>query len=215
MSQLTYFSTLVVLDKGVHNMKAMHCKICFLKQSHPGIRIGEDEICNLCKLEVPEELMENLKFAKKNYEIFRQSTLKECAKYECLFMYSGGKDSTYMLDKFVNKEKRTVLAYTFRIPFESEHAVENIQKVRSKIGAEYFVDSDDENIKKLMRYVFNEIKPKKPGRYLDEKLPCMLCRSFFVLRAINYAYKNKIPFIIFCADPQQIITTQSDIKKKC
>ena len=64
----------------------------------------------------------------------------------------------------------------------------------------------------MMRHVFNNMKPRKPGKYLDEKLPCMLCRTFFVLRAIIYAHKNKIPFIILCADPQQIITMESNVK---
>jgi hypothetical protein len=63
-----------------------------------------------------------------------------------------------------------------------------------------------------MKHVFNNVRPKRAGKYLDEKLPCMICRSLYVIRAINYAFKNHIPFIIFCADPQQMMTTESDVK---
>ncbi|CAM5515500.1 Bifunctional polymyxin resistance protein ArnA [Streptomyces alboniger] len=46
------------------------------------------------------------------------------------FMYSGGKDSTYMLDKFVNEYGKRTLAYTFDVPFESTHAAQNIKLAR-------------------------------------------------------------------------------------
>jgi hypothetical protein len=45
---------------------------------------------------------------------------------------------------------------------------------------------------------------------LAEKLPCFSCRTFFTLRAILYAYQRRIPYIVFCADPQQMLTTESD-----
>lgn len=189
-----------------------HCEICFLKQTHPGIQIHADGVCNLCRLEVPAELLANFKFTNQNYEIFKKSQPKTDVKHDCLFMYSGGKDSTYMLDRFVNEEQRRVVAYTFDVPFESEHAAENVTRIQSKIDIEYIIDSEDEKIKKMMRQIFNEMEPRQPGKYLDEKLPCMMCRTFFVLRAIIYAHQNKIPFIILCADPQQIITMESDVK---
>lgn len=193
-------------------MTASFCKSCYLKSDHPGILVGEDGLCNLCKLEVPQDLINNFKFTAENYRRFLESKPKHDAPYDCLFMYSGGKDSTWMLDRFVNEERRRVLAYTFKIPFESEHAAHNIEHIRDKIHTEYFIDSDDDNVRKLMKHVFNNVKPRKTGRYLDEKLPCMICRSLYVIRAIHYAFRNRIPFIIFCADPQQIVTTESDVK---
>ena len=104
-------------------------------------------------------------------------------------MYSGGKDSTYMLDKFVNEYGKRVLAFTFNVPFESVHAVQNVERAREKIAASFVLDADDDNIKLMMREVFNRPAPKKPGTYLDEKLPCSSCRSFVMLRAILMAYR--------------------------
>lgn len=189
------------------------CKTCYLKCNHPGVHIAPDGHCNLCKLDVPPNLLKNFKFTEENYQRFLQSEPRPDAPYDCLFMYSGGKDSTYMLDQFVNVEQRRVLAYTFKIPFESEHAAANIENIREKIPTEYFIDADDDNVRKLMRHMFNNVKPAGPGKYLDEKLPCMICRSLYVIRAINFAFRQKIPFIIFCADPQQIVTTESDVRE--
>ena len=189
-----------------------HCKRCYLTSDHPGVKIGADHICNFCKLDVPKELQSNLNIANANYQCFAESKPSQTAKYDCLFMYSGGKDSTYMLDKFVNVERRRVLSYTFKIPFESANAADNLENVRQKIDTEFYVDTADEKIKLLMRHVFNELQLNRAPRYLDEKLPCMICRSFFVIRAILFAYQRSIPFIIFCADPQQILTIDPDVR---
>jgi len=128
-------------------------------------------------------------------------------------MFSGGKDSTYLLDKLVNEDKKRVLAYTFDVPFESARAGDNIRLVQSKIPATFVADKDDDNIRKVVREVFNRPAPERPGKYLDEKIPCMSCRTFLVIRAILYAYKHRIPYIVFCADPQQIMTIESDVRE--
>ena len=159
-----------------------HCHRCLLTARHPGIEIGPDGVCNLCALRLPEQIVDNFTFTQQNYERFRASSPKADAPYDCLFLYSGGKDSTYMLDRFVNGEGRRVLAYTFNVPFESKFVEENIERAKAAIDIDYVIDSDDDGIRKMMRHVFNGITPDRPGAYLDEKKPCMMCRTFFVIR---------------------------------
>jgi hypothetical protein len=190
-----------------------HCKVCFLTSEHPGVWLDKDSVCNLCKLEVATEFLHNIKYANEVYEEFRTSGANPRGPYDCLLMFSGGKDSTYLLDKFVNEEKRRVVAYTFDVPFESDHAAENLRLVREKIPVPFVLDKDDDNIKKVVREAFNRPAPEKPGKYLDEKMPCMSCRTFFVIRAIIYAYRNAIPYVVFCADPQQIMTIDSNVRE--
>lgn len=188
------------------------CKICALKADHPGVVLDEQQVCNLCSMNFAEDLLTNYRYTSGVFEEFQKAP-PASGEYDCLFMYSGGKDSTYMLDKFVNEYGKRVLAYTFDVPFESVHAAQNIALARDKIPATFVVDSDDDNIKLMMREVFNRPAPKKPGSYLDEKLPCVSCRTFFVLRAILWAYREKIPYIALCADPQQILTMESNVRE--
>jgi hypothetical protein len=190
-----------------------HCKTCSLSSAHPGVTLDDDQVCNLCKLEVADELLHNVNYANEAYAEFQTSGANPRGPYDCLLMFSGGKDSTYLLDKFVNEYHKRVLAYTFDVPFESDHAAANVRLVQSKIQATFVIDKDDDNIKTVVRSVFNRPAPEKPGKYLDEKIPCMSCRNFFVIRAILYAYKHQIPHIIFCADPQQILTIQPDVRE--
>jgi hypothetical protein len=189
------------------------CKICSLSGAHPGVKLDEDQICNLCKLQVADELLHNVSYASRVYEEFKNSAPNPHGPYDCLLMFSGGKDSTYLLDKFVNEYKKRVLSYTFEVPFESDHAAANVRLAQSKIRATFVIDRDDDNIRRVVRSAFNRPVSGKPGKYLDEKIPCISCRTFFVIRAILHAYKHQIPYIIFGADPQQITTIQSSVRE--
>ncbi len=188
------------------------CTTCSLKEGHPGVTLGDDGVCSLCKLDIAQDLLENFAYTKGVFDEFTRSGPNPHGDHDCLFMYSGGKDSTYMLDKFVNEYGKRVVSYTFDVPFESTHAAENIRLAREKIPATFVLDSDDDNIKAMMREVFNR-PARKPGKYLDEKLPCVSCRTFFVIRAILYAFRHKIPYIVLCADPQQILTMESNARE--
>ncbi|EHY87754.1 hypothetical protein SacazDRAFT_00806 [Saccharomonospora azurea NA-128] len=189
------------------------CRVCALAEGHPGVTLSSDGVCNICKLDIGAELLANFTYTNQVYEEFTNAGPNPHGDYDCLFMYSGGKDSTYMLDKFVNTYGKRVLSYTFDVPFESAHAAENIRLAQEKIPATFVLDSDDDNIKTMMRDVFNRSAPSKPGKYLDEKLPCVSCRTFFVIRAILYAYTHRIPYIVLCADPQQILTMESNVRE--
>lgn len=188
------------------------CRTCALKEDHPGVTLDDDGVCSLCRLGVVGDLLENFSYTDQVHREFTAAGPAPDSDYDCLFMYSGGKDSTYMLDKFVNEYGKRVLAYTFDVPFESTHAAENIALARERIPAAFVLDSDDRSIKQVMREVFRQ-PVTKPGKYLDEKLPCVSCRTFFVIRAILHAFRNRIPYIALCADPQQILTMESDTRE--
>ncbi|MEV5530188.1 OzmP [Streptomyces prunicolor] len=190
-----------------------YCKVCSLGSDHPGIVVDEQRVCNVCRLDMVGDLLVNYRYTQEVFERFQHAGRNELGPYDCLFMYSGGKDSTYMLDKFTTEYGKRVLAWTFDVPFESTHAAENIRLAKERIPATFVVDADDDNIKKMMREVFNRPAPRKPGKYLDEKLPCVSCRTFFVIRAILHAHRNRIPYIALCADPQQILTMESNVRE--
>jgi hypothetical protein len=191
----------------------MHCcRICSLKEGHPGVVLDDQQVCNLCKLELVG-LVESFRYTREVFAEFQNAGPNPRGEHDCLFLYSGGKDSTYMLDRFVNQYGKRVLAYTFAVPFESVHAAQNLRLAREKIPATFVLDADDGNIKRLMREVFQRPAPSKPGRYLDEKLPCASCRTFFVLRAILRACRDGIPYLVLGADPQQILTMESNVRE--
>lgn len=188
------------------------CTVCSLRDGHPGVELGEDGVCNLCKLTVATDLVENFRYTSAVYREFVAAPPNPHGEHDCLFMYSGGKDSSFMLDRVVNDLGKRVLSYTFDIPFDSKHSLENVRKVKGRIDADFLIDRDEPGITRLMSEVFSRT-PEKPGKYLDEKLPCYSCRTFFLIRAIIHAVERKIPYVVLCADPQQILTMESNVRK--
>ncbi|MEV0323085.1 OzmP [Streptomyces sp. NPDC050658] len=189
-----------------------YCRICTLAADHPGISLDADEICNLCRLDIAAEVLANAQYATEVYDEFAASGPSPHGQYDMLLMYSGGKDSTYLLDKYVNEHGKRVLAYTFEVPFESHHAAANIDRARARIAATFVSDRDDVGITTMMREVFNRPSDTGPGRYLDEKLPCISCRNFWIIRAIKVAVRHRIPYLIQCADPQQLLTEEPRVR---
>lgn len=186
---------------------ARHCKVCGLAEGHPGITLDAEDTCNVCRLEIPTGAMQNLAAMRERFEEFRAAPPNAGADHDCLLMYSGGKDSTYALTFVSSELGKRVLAYTFDLPYQSSRAIENMRLAKERLAATFVVDRDD-SILDVMRSVFNRPVPARPGRYLDEKLPCIACRSFFLIKAIVYAAERRIPYVLLCADPQQALTME-------
>jgi hypothetical protein len=184
-----------------------HCKTCGLKANHPGIDLDAEGICNLCRLEVPPGVIQSLALLGERFEEFRRAPPNPAADHDCLLMYSGGKDSTYALLRVSEGLGKRVLAYTFDLPYQSAQATANMDLAKAKVSATFVVDKDD-GIVKAMRSVLTRPSPAKPGTYLDEKLPCFVCRSFYLISALRYALEREIPYVLLCADPQQMLTME-------
>lgn len=183
------------------------CKTCGLTEGHPGVRIDGDEICNLCKLDVPAGVIQSLAPLRERYEEFRRAAPNSAGDYDCLLMYSGGKDSTYALARVSEGLGKRVLAYTFDLPYQSAQARENVELAQAKIPAT-FVLGQDEGITAAMRAVLTRPRPADSAVYLDEKLPCVVCRSYLLIAGLHYALEHHIPYVLLCADPQQMLTTE-------
>jgi hypothetical protein len=194
-------------------IEVSYCTVCFLHDGHPGVTLDADQVCSVCRLDIAAELVQNIARVREVYEDFQRNTPGAApGQFDCLVMYSGGKDSTYILDQLVNERGMRVLAYTFSPPFESSRAAENIRIAQERISAATYVVDRDSSINKVMRNVFARPETVGPGRYLDEKLPCLSCRTFFILRAILCARRHGVDYILLCADPQQMLTMEPAVQ---
>jgi hypothetical protein len=190
----------------------IYCKKCTLKEDHPGVTIDETGICNFCKLEVPEEIFTRYRYVHDSYQKYINSIPRTDGGYDCLLMLSGGKDSIYMLDKILSEGKRKVLAFTYNLPYESIAGLRNIEKMGQILDVDHILFTNHVRYRRLMKHVFNNIVMEKPGDYLDEKLPCIMCSQYFLLSGCLLAYQMKIPFVLYCSDPQQLYTFESNLQ---
>ncbi len=110
------------------------CSKCILTSQIPNISFDENNICNFCKeydakktslpkdyAQLEKQMLSKLKVKKEKYV------------YDCMLLYSGGKDSTYILHRLVNHYKLKVLAFTFDNHFIPQETYHNINRVLKKI----------------------------------------------------------------------------------
>jgi amino acid adenylation domain-containing protein len=127
------------------------CTVCLLPDSHPAISFDEAGVCNICK-EFAHYKREIDSYFKTEPDFLPVvGAMKDRnAEYDCLLLYSGGKDSTFVLYKLIDYGLK-VLTYTFDNGYISETAFKNIAATTERLGVKNITVSS-----KNMRKVFSE-----------------------------------------------------------
>ena len=116
------------------------CSNCLIPDAVPGIEMGMDGICNLCRdterlaSESAREEEARLDFAA-DFE----KALIDCrgqGQYDCLVPLSGGKDSVYLLYKLKVELKLKVLAFTVDVNIP-KLAWDNIRRTLAKLNIDH------------------------------------------------------------------------------
>jgi hypothetical protein len=186
-----------------------YCIRCSLKLGHPDISFDSAGTCTICQGRIDDRYLNQYRSVKKTYEAFAREPPNPLSSYDCLFMLSGGKDSIWMLDKLLSEGKKRILAYTYNQPFESDKAVENVELVLDRLPVHHIRFSDKVRHTKVLAQAF----AKAPPRVLPkEKLPCMLCNMSMKIHALLFAAQLRIPYVLFCADPVQIVSSEISVR---
>ena len=114
------------------------CSRCILPETFPGIAFNRDGVCNHCARFKEDALPaeKQAKYEKKFLELIHAQRAE--SSYDLIMAYSGGKDSTYTLDLFVNKYKLKVIALTFDNSFISMQSFENIRTICATLGVDHY-----------------------------------------------------------------------------
>ena len=109
------------------------CSRCLMPERFRNITFTPEGVCNYCNdyrtLTAQAENREA-----EMLELIESYCKKVPGNYQAIVCYSGGKDSTYLLDRFRNTYGLSVLAVTMDSGFMSDLARENIdQTVRVRV----------------------------------------------------------------------------------
>ena len=112
-----------------------HCSRCGLPSEYPRADFDADGVCSLCRSydAIKDHAQAYFRTPADLQTIFDESAKTNRSPYDCLMLYSGGKDSTYALCQLVEMGL-SVYAFTLDNGFISEGAKENIRQVARHLG---------------------------------------------------------------------------------
>ena len=135
---------LPILGQYAAPMSAVRCKECLLSAAYPGVTLGEDGVCSVCRnyKRYAAQALEFFRPLQEFEELMKRAGASKRGAHDCMLLYSGGKDSTYVLYKLLDKGLK-VLTFTFDNGFISRAAFENIERVTRQFGVEHVTLSAD------------------------------------------------------------------------
>ena len=116
------------------------CKKCLLSENHPNTHFDKNGICDTCNEfdTYQEQSMEYFKTTNDFKVLMNDAKRQKQSEYDCMLLYSGGKDSSYVLYRLVEMGLK-VLAFTFDNGFISKAAFDNIRRQTSKLGVDSII----------------------------------------------------------------------------
>ena len=178
-----------------------------MPETKPGISFNEKRMCNYCRKtgtpsvssnkEVLSRFVRKDEF-RKEFERYVKN-IRGKQQYDCLLLFSGGKDSAYLLKVLIERYGLKVLPLTVDNGLLSDAAKENIQDIVKKRGLEHIFLKPGKNFfKKIYKYYL--INPQgKP--YCD--IVCSICSHSIHSIGLRYAAEEKIPFVALAYSPEQ------------
>ncbi|GAB4195320.1 MAG: hypothetical protein OHK0022_11980 [Roseiflexaceae bacterium] len=113
------------------------CARCFLTSNMPGLYLDTEGVCNVCRAyeQHGAQIAGYFQDEAALRSLFERVRADAAGDYDCLFLYSGGKDSTYALYRLAELGLR-LLVVSVDNGFLSPHARSNIQRVCADLGVD-------------------------------------------------------------------------------
>ncbi|GBQ03541.1 hypothetical protein SSP531S_50160 [Streptomyces spongiicola] len=114
------------------------CARCGISGRYPGIAFDAAGICDLCTMYERHGTEIDAYFGdvERFVSLVRARAAERGSDVDCLLLYSGGKDSSYVLYRLIDLGLR-VRTFTFDNGFISRTALRNVEKITSELGIEH------------------------------------------------------------------------------
>src|SRR5262245_14847727 len=169
----------------LHNDGETRCVACGIALRVPGVSLDEAQVCSLCRRYERNRERINAYFSDSAAlsRLLRRDGRSRGGGFDCMLLYSGGKDSTYALYKLVELGL-SVTTFTLDNGFISGRALENIQRVTTSLGIAH-----------------TTLRPAGIGETLKDSLqrlstPCVGCFRSLLDHALARADAEGVGFVV-------------------
>jgi amino acid adenylation domain-containing protein len=116
-----------------------YCTRCGLSSAFPGVTFAADGVCNVCRDfdTYRDKAQRYFKDMGELHRIAKRIKANRKGDYDCVALFSGGKDSTYMLYSLVEALGLRVLAFTLDNGYLSDDAKANIRRVTAALKVDH------------------------------------------------------------------------------
>ena len=190
------------------------CQHCVVPNNFLGVSLNGEGLCNYCQ----DASYKTINWWKVDIdEALRRKSLKDWNKvvhsmqknhgaleYDCILGYSGGKDSTALVDTFVNEYGLNPLLITIDTGFMTEVAKQNIKDTLTKMNLfenHIFIEEAIPVFTKLYKYFFFHHTSQELA--LTIKI-CPVCTDLIHTILVKEALKRRIPYVMIGFSPDQI-----------
>jgi len=192
--------------------KQQICRNCILPDGFLGVRLNPEGICDFCS----DPNHKNINWSRiiidkkrrKNAISDWNNVMTDMKKYhgkveyDCVLGYSGGKDSTALLDHLVNELGLTPLAVTSDTGFMTTIAKDNMKDTLNQIQVDHILIEDAvSTFTKL--YKFHFLNHFSNETFLARYI-CDYCSDLIHSIVVKEAIKYEIPYVLFGYSPDQI-----------
>jgi len=139
-------------------------------------------------------------FDKEFYEILA-GDFNENSIYDYLVLFSGGKDSSYLAHRMKEAAGGRVCLFCVDNGFEDKTFQEEVVARADELKMDLYIHRPSHHqLRRYYRYIVTEPALKE----IDANPMCFFCSRFFMGTAVQFAEKNKIPFVVYGATPEQM-----------
>ena len=188
------------------------CGKCILPNGFLGVHLNGQGLCEFCsdpdhkninwsRTEISQERRNN---ALEDWDSVISQMQRDHGKqpYDCVLGYSGGKDSTALLDHLVNDLNLTPLAVTSDTGFMTEIAKDNMRDTLERIEVDHIlIEEAAKTFTKLYKWHFFHHNSNETflARYI-----CDYCSDLIHSIVVKKAMKHGINYVLFGYSPDQI-----------
>ncbi|MGD2087999.1 MAG: hypothetical protein PVH61_17605 [Candidatus Aminicenantes bacterium] len=139
-------------------------------------------------------------FDKEFHEILAKD-FKEDSTYDYLVLFSGGKDSSYLAHRLKEAKGGRVCLFCVDNGFEEKSFLEGVITRADELKMDLYLHRPaHDELRHYYRYIVTEPALKE----IDANPMCFFCSRLFMGTGVRFAERNKIPFVVYGATPEQM-----------